>query len=82
MGKDGGVAAYIVAHQDKKIRLEFIGDRNYTVIMSSNDVKAVVEISNLARILAAMEEIRKEQKEANLKLRFVERKIQESKVSE
>ena len=82
VGKDGGVAAYIVAHQDKKIRLEFIGDRNYTVIMSSNDVKAVVEISNLARILAAMEEIRKEQKEANLKLRFVERKIQESKVSE
>ena len=37
-------------------------------------MKAIVAINDLARILSAMEEIRKEQNEANLKLKFVMRK--------
>lgn len=78
VGNDGGVAAYIAANQDKKsLKLEFIGDRNYTTTMYANDIKAITEVSNLARILAGMEEIRKEQKEANLKIQFVTRKIEE-----
>jgi len=47
--------------------------------MQPNDVKAVVAISELARVLSAMEEIRKEQKEANLKIQFVKRKMEEAK---
>lgn len=78
VGNDGGVAAFIVANQDKKnIRLEFIGDRNYRTVMPASDVKAIVAVVDLARILSAMEEIRKEQKEANLKIQFVTRKMQE-----
>ena len=68
----------IVANQDKKnIRLEFMGDRNYRTVMPASDVKAIVAIVDLAKILSAMEEIRKEQKEANLKIQFVTRKMQE-----
>lgn len=76
---DGGVTAFIVANRDKKsIALEFRGDRTYKTTMRPDDIKAVAEVSNLARVLAGMEEIRKEQKEANLKKRFVLKKMQEA----
>ena len=78
VGNDGGVADFIVANQDKKnIRLEFMGDRNYRTVMPASDVKAIVAIVDLAKIMSAMEEIRKEKKEANLKIQFVTRKMQE-----
>ena len=83
VGNDGGVAAYIAANKDKKsLKLEFIGDRNYKTTMYANDIKALTEVSNLARILAGMEEIRKEQKEANLKIQFVTRKIEEGEAKQ
>ena len=79
LGNDGGVIAFLVANRDKKnIRLEFIGDRNYKTLMHPNDVKAVAELSELARVLSAIEEIKKEQKEANLKIKFVKRKMEEN----
>ena len=54
-----------------------MGARNYRTVMPASDVKAIVAIVDLAKILSAMEEIRKEQKEANLKIQFVTRKMQE-----
>lgn len=79
LGNDGGVIAFLVANRDKKnICLEFIGDRNYKTVMQPNDVKAIAELSELARILTGIEEIKKEQKEANLKIQFVTRKIEEA----
>ena len=82
VGEDGGVAGFIVANADKNIRLSFIGDKTYRTAMQKNDRKAFVELTELARILSGMEEIRKQQKEANLKIQFVTRKIEEAKVAE
>lgn len=82
VGEDGGVAGFIVANADKNIRLTFIGDKTYRTAMQKNDRKAFVELTELARILSGMEEIRKKQKEANLKIQFVTRKIEEAKVAE
>ena len=79
VGEDGGVVGFILTNQDKNIQLAFIGDKTYRTAMQKNDRKAIVELSELARILSGMEEIRKQQKEANLKIQFVTRKIQESK---
>ena len=79
VGEDGGVVGFILANQDKNIQLTFIGDKTYRTAMQKNDRKAIVELAELARILSGMEEIRKQQKEANLKIQFVARKIQESK---
>ena len=79
VGEDGGVVGFILANQDKNIQLTFIGDKTYRTVMQKNDRKAIVELAELARILSGMEEIRKQQKEANLKIQFVTRKIQESK---
>ena len=78
IGSDGGVAAFIVAHRDSKsIRLEFRGDRTYKTVMHPNDVKAIVGISRLATILSSMEQVRQNKKEAQLKIQFVTRKMQE-----
>ena len=45
--------------------------------MQPNDRKAIAELTELARILSEMEQIRKHKKEANLKIEFVTRKMQE-----
>lgn len=82
LGEDGGVVGFIVANQDKNIQLTFIGDKTYRTAMQKNDRKAIAELTDLARILSGMEEIRKQQKEANLKIQFVTRKIEEAKVQE
>ena len=82
VGNDGGVVGFIVANQDKNIQLTFIGDKTYRTAMQKNDRKAIVELVELARILSGMEEIRKQQKEANLKIQFVTRKIEEGKAAE
>ena len=78
IGEDGGVTNFIVANQDKNIQLQFMGDKTYRTAMQKNDRIAIVELTGLARILSAMEEIRKQQKEANLKIQFVTRKIEEA----
>ena len=82
VGEDGGVAGFIVANQDKNIQLTFIGDKTYRTTMQKDDRKAIAELAGLARILSGMEEIRKQQKEANLKIQFVTRKIEEGKAAE
>ena len=80
VGEDGGVVGFIVANQDKNIQLTFIGDKTYRTAMQKNDRKAIAELSELAHILSGMEEIRKQQKEANLKIQFVTRKIEEAAI--
>ena len=82
VGEDGGVVGFIVANQDKNIQLTFVGDKTYKTAMQKNDRKAIVELTGLARILSGMEEIRKQQKEANLKIQFVTRKVEEAKAAE
>ena len=82
LGEDGGVAGFIVANADKNIQLTFIGDKTWRPAMQKTDRQAFVELTELARILSGMEEIRKQQKEANLKIQFVTRKVEEAKAAE
>ena len=82
VGNDGGVTGFIVANADKNIQLTFIGDKTYRTAMQKTDRKAIAELTELARILSGMEEIRKQKKEANLKIQFVTRKIEEGKAAE
>lgn len=77
IGEDGGVIGFITAHQDKNIQVTFLGDRTYRTAMQPNDRKAFAQLTELAKVLSAMEQIRKEQKEARLKIEFVTRKMQE-----
>jgi hypothetical protein len=73
------VVSFIAANQDKNIQLTFIGDKTYRTALQPNDRKAIDRLAELARVLSGMEQIRKEQKEANLKIKFVEKKMKEEK---
>lgn len=77
LGEDGGVINFVALNKDKNIQLQFLGDRVYKTAMPQNDRKAIAELTELARVLSAMEQIRKDQREANLKIEFVKRKMQE-----
>ena len=77
MEEEGGVIGFVTANKDKNIQLTFMGDRNYKTSMHPNDRKAIAGLADLAKILLSMEQIRKEQKEARLKIEFVTRKMQE-----
>lgn len=83
LGADGGVISFIIANKDaQSLKLEFIGNRIYKTVMYSQDIKAIVELSKLAQVLLSIEEIKKEQKEANLKIQFLNKKIAEFPVEE
>ena len=83
LGADGGVIGFIIANKDaKSLKLEFIGNRTYKTVMYSQDIKAIVELSKLAQVLLSIEEIKKEQKAANLKIQFLNKKIAEFSVEE
>ena len=81
LGEDGNVIGFINFNKDKNIRVEFIGDRSYKTTMSPTDRQAAANVYELAQILSTMQEIKKEQEAANLKIGFInkkkERKAQE-----
>lgn len=81
LGEDGNVIEFLNLNKDKNIRVEYMGDRKYTTTMSPSDRQAAAEVYRLAKILSTMQEIKKNQEEANLKIGFInkkkERKAQE-----
>lgn len=77
MGEDGNVIAFLNLNKDKNIRVNYLGERSYTTVMTPNDRKAVAAVYELAQLLSSITEIKREMEEANLKIEFVKRKIQE-----
>lgn len=77
LGKDGGVIGYIVLNKENSIRVEYQGDRTYKTTMTPADKKAIADVYALTQVLSSMEEIRKEQQEANRKIEFITRKVKE-----
>ena len=82
LGADGNVIGFINLNKDKNLRVEYLGDRAYKTTMSETDRQAAASVYELAQILSAMQQIKKEQEEANLKIGFInkkkERKAQEA----
>lgn len=79
LGEDGDVIPFIAMNAGKKMKVEYLGDKSYSFILSPADSKAIASVYELATLLSSMEQIRKEIKEANLKIDFITRKMQESK---
>ena len=77
LGEDGNVIAFINLNKDKNIRVNYLGERSYATVMTPNDRKAVAAVYELAQLLSSITEIKREMEEANLKIEFVKRKIQE-----
>ena len=77
LGNDGGAIGFISLNKDNPLKVEYIGDRNYRTVMSADDRKAIAQVYELSQVLSSIEQIKKEIKEANLKIEFVTRKMQE-----
>ena len=82
MGADGNVMGFLYMNRDKNIKVEYIGDRKYTTTMTSADRQALAGIYELSQLLSSIEQIKKEQEEANLKIQFVTKKIEQKQQKE
>ena len=77
MGADGNVMGFLYLNRDKNIKVEYIGERKYTTTMPPADRQALAGIYELSQLLSSIEQIKKEQEEANLKIQFVTKKIEQ-----
>lgn len=77
MGEDGNVMGFLYLNRDKNIRINYIGEHPYSTIMSAADRQALGSVYELAQILSSITQIKKEMEEANLKIEFVKRKIEQ-----
>ena len=77
LGEDGNVIAFLNLNKDKNIRVHYLGERSYATVKAPNDRKAVAAVYELAQLLSSITEIKKNMEEANLKIEFVKRKMQE-----
>ena len=82
LGEDGSVIEFLNLNKDKNIRVEFVGDRKYTTTMTPADRQAVAGVYELAQILSAMQQIKKEQEDANLKIGFINKKKERKTLEE
>lgn len=82
MGQDGNVMGFLHLNHDKNIRVEYLGERKYTTTMLPTDRLAAKETYELSQILTAIEQINKEKEDANLKIRFATRKMEEDSKGE
>ncbi|MGL5937412.1 MAG: hypothetical protein ACRCZY_00275 [Phocaeicola sp.] len=76
-GVDGGVINFIAEHPNEKVTLHFLGSKKYSVLMDKNDCKAIAELRELTAVLSSLRQIDAERKEAQLKIDFVLRKMNE-----
>lgn len=82
MGADGNVMGFLYLNRDKNIKVEYIGDRKYTTTMTPADRQALAGIYELSQLLSSIGQIKKEQEEANLKIQFVTKKIEQKQQEE
>lgn len=77
IGEDGNVIGFLYLNKDKNIKVNYQGERPYSTTMSPADRQALAGVYELSQILSSITQIKKEMEEANLKIEFVKRKIQE-----
>lgn len=77
LGADGSVISFICLNKDKNLRVNYRGERPYATSMTAADRKAAYDVYQLAQILSAITEIKKNQEEALTKKKFVLQKMEE-----
>lgn len=77
MGEDGNVMGFLYLNKDKNIKIQYQGECPYSTAMSPTDRQALADVHELAQLLSSISEIKKNMEEANLKIGFVKRKMEE-----
>lgn len=78
-GEDGGLIAFVAANKDKNLRVDYLGEHRYTTHMMPADRQAAADIYKLSKVLSTITEIKKNKENANLKIRFIQKKMTERK---
>ncbi len=81
LGEDGNVMGFLYLNKDKNIKVNYQGERPYSITMTAADRQAFASVYELAQLLSSMTEIKKNMEEANLKIEFVKKKMEERKDS-
>lgn len=79
LGEDGNVMGFLYLNKDKNIKVNYLGERPYSTTMSASDRQALASVYELAQLLSSITEIKKNMEEANLKIDFVKKKMEERK---
>ena len=79
LGEDGNVMGVLYLNKDKNIIVNYQGERPYSITMTAADRQALASVYELAQLLSSMTEIKKNMEEANLKIEFVKKKMEERK---
>ena len=79
LGEDGNVMGFLYLNKDKNIKVNYQGERPYSITMTAADRQALASVYELAQLLSSMTEIKKNMEEANLKIEFVKKKTEERK---
>lgn len=77
LGEDGNVIAFISLNQGKNLKVDYLGERPYSNVMTATDRQAAASVYELAQLLSSITEIKKEMDEASQRIAFVKRKIEE-----
>ena len=77
LGEDGNVMGFLYLNKDKNIKVNYQGERPYSITMTAADRQALASVYELAQLLSSMTEIKKNMEEANLKIEFVKKKMEE-----
>ncbi len=77
LGEDGNVMGFLYLNKDKNIKVNYQGERPYSTNMTPADRQALASVYELAQLLSSMTEIKKNMEEANLKIEFVKKKMEE-----
>lgn len=75
LGEDGGVINFIRENKDKNIKVTFIGDRNFSTTMTPADRQAAAAVKDFSDLLSSVDSLNKEKEQANLKIRFINKKV-------
>lgn len=73
---DNGLAEFIIYNKDVKMYVNYIGIRPYKRQLTKPEIESVIEIYDLYKILKTLDEIRKQETEANNKLNFFRKKLE------
>ncbi|EJX09966.1 lipoprotein [gut metagenome] len=82
LGEDGSVIEFIHHNKDKNIKVSYLGERPYQTTMTPTDRQAASEVYALSQLLSNMQQIKKEQEAAQLKIDFIRKKKERKALEE
>lgn len=75
-GKDNGVILFICDNYKEKLKIEYIGERNFNMQIREQDKKAMLEIRDLAVVLSDIEYFKKEIEKSKERIEYLTDKLQ------